>query len=210
MIKKLSILLISLGVVYFATEWIIRGIYFCLIRSFKYITFASPMVHITKYFAVAIMLIILFIRYIPLAPAGKKLLPLFLVLSIAGFFITSLWFNAVNEEKIVKFRVVWGSSKSWDDVDYVSTNIYREDHIKPRRDNQLMPLKVIKKYNLHLKDGSSLNVWNNLDSVYELHQFVLEKDIRVEHKADAEYFDQNFASYFKKSLPKAHVIFGVE
>lgn len=208
--KKLLIILFSIFIIYFSTEWVVRGIHYIVFKSSAYISFVSPILHWTKYFAVAFLLVVLFKKYVTLAPAGQKIIPILLVLTSVMFLVSSLWFNAVNEEKIVKHRVFLHSVKTWEEVDYVSTEINHEEKVVVERTNNLGPLKVIPKYNIHFEDGSVLNLWNDLPSIYELHQFVLENNIEVEYLTESKNFDQNFAYYFKDSLDQAHYVFGVE
>ncbi|MUK87519.1 hypothetical protein GMD78_03775 [Ornithinibacillus sp. L9] len=209
-VRKLLILLISIIILFLATEWIVKGVLYLLFQSHTYITFVAPILHFTKYFAIAIVLLLLFKKYVRLTPVGRKLIPIFLVLSIVMILITSLWFQAANEEKIVRNRIVWHDVKSWDEVEYVETEIYHEEKIFTERDNPFESSSVIANYNIHFQDGSVINVWSDVSSIYELHQFVLENDIEVKHLTDTEHFNQNFSYYFKESLPKAQYIFGVE
>lgn len=136
-------------------------------------------------------------------------MPLLLTLSIAGLLVSSLWFNAVSEEKIVKFRVIYMTKYSWEEVDHISSEIYREDKIVTIGGSRSKPRKVIAKYNIHLMDGSTTNVWSDLSSMNTLHQFVIEKEIDVEYLTESEYFDQKFTNYFKEDLPIAHFVFGI-
>ncbi|RKQ28559.1 hypothetical protein [Oceanobacillus halophilus] len=212
MVKKLFLLIVSIGIVYLATEWVIRGIHYVVFQSHTYISFVTPILHWTKYLAVAIILLFAFKKYVPLADAGKKIIPVLLILSVVMFVISSLWFHAVDEEKIVKHRVFLHNTAKWEEVDYVSTEIKHEEKVVVDNANNLKPLKVIANYRIHLNDGSVINVWNNLASMYKLHQHVLENKIEVQHltELDPTYFDQNFAYYFEEDLDKAHEIFGVE
>ena len=66
------------------------------------------------------------------------------------------------------------------------------------------------KYNIHVEDGSVINVWNDIDSIFELHQFVLEKGIDVEYLYSGDDFESRYGSAFKESIEKARVIFGVD
>lgn len=208
--KKIVVMLITLLIVYFSIEWIVRGIHFVVFKSNTYVSFVSPILHWAKYFAVAFILIWVFKKYVTLAPAGKLIIPILLILTSAMFFISSLWFQAVNEEEIVKHRVFLHTVKTWDEVNHVSTEIHHEEKVILDVPNNLKPSKVNVKYNIHFKDGTAVNVWNDLESMHELHQFVLENNIDVEYLTDTEHFDQNFAYYFKDSLEKAHIVFGVE
>ena len=209
-IKKVLLILLTIFFVYLTTEWIVRGVHYIVFQSYNYLSFVSPNLHWTKYLAVAFLLIMLFKKHAQLAPLGKRIVPILLTLSVAIFLIASLWYNAVNEEKIVKHRVFLHNVKTWDDVDYVSTEVKHEEKVIVNNANNLAPMDVIAKYNIHFNDGSVINVWNDLSSMYELHQFVLENNFEVEYLTDSEYFDQNFTYYFKDSMQKAYSVFGVE
>ena len=101
-------------------------------------------------------------------------------------------------------------SYSWDEVESVSTHVYRGDGRRAFSGVYSKPNKVIKEYNLHLTDGTVLNVWSDLDSMVVLHSFVLEQDLFVEHLTDAEYFDFRFKNYFNEDLEDAYFVFGVK
>lgn len=66
----------------------------------------------TKYFAIAIFSILLMKKHLTLTSAGKKIIPLLLVISVSMLFITSLWFNAADKDTIVRQRVLWHDVKS--------------------------------------------------------------------------------------------------
>lgn len=209
-LKKITLFLLILITIFFLTEWIIRGIYIILFSSHTFLTFVSPMLHLTKYFIVATIIILIIKKYFTLEQAGAIIIPIFLVVSI-GFTLTSaLWFNAANEEKIVKHRIVWHSVKTWDDVEYVSTEIEQENRVVFSDTNTLTPLKIYTRYTIHFLDGTAINVWDNLSSVDELHQFVLDNKISVAYLSASEDFDKHYGSYFKKDLSKAHAIFGIK
>lgn len=209
LLKKLLLTFISLIIIYLTTEWIIRGIYSLFIRSDKYLTFTLPLIQLTKYFIMATVILLTVMRYMSLAPAGKKILPIFLVISVTGIIVSSLCFNAVSEEKLLKYRVIWRTVYTWDDVDYVKPKVYREDPMaRPNRVNQYAPLKVYTKYYVHFKDGSVMNAWENIPSVYELHKFVLKNKIDVTYnEMEIESFEQKYTSYFKNEMPEAKFIF---
>ncbi len=147
-----------------------------------------------------------------LTTISKKVIPILLTLSIVLLVISSLWFSAVNEEEIVKHRVFLHSTAKWEEVEYVSTKIRHEEKVTIKTDNPFVPSKVIPTYNIHLNDGSIMNVWNDLSSMFELHQYVLEKNIEVKHLTELGpiEFDQNFSYYFKGNLNKAHEVFGIK
>lgn len=208
--KKMIVTLIMLIIIYFTTEWIVRGLHYIVFDSNTYLSFVSPILHWTKYLAVAFILIWLFKKYVPLAHAGKIMISIALILIPLMFVIASLWFNAVKEEKIVKHRIFSHTVNTWEEVEAVSTNIYRKRSTSMGAKNHLTPSKLIVNYNIHLVDGSVIDVWNDLESMYVLHQFVLANNIDVEYLSDVEHFDQKFASYFKDSLDKAHLVFGIK
>ena len=132
---------------------------------------------------------------------------MFLIITVAGMFVTSLWFQSVTEEKITKFRVVNLTTYSWDEVEYVETKIYSESRVGRSRRISHQPLTVHTEYNLHFTNGSVLNVWEDLDTVYELHQFVLAQGVEIANTdRELESFRQAFTSYFKDDLSKAEFI----
>ncbi len=157
----------------------------------------------------ATVVIITVNHFLSLAPAGRKVLPILLVISVLGIIVTSLWFNVVSEEKLIKHRVIWRTIHTWEDVEYVEPKIYREDPMdRPERVNQLAPLKVYTKYNIHFKNGSVLNAWDQLPNVYTLHSLIVEKNVEAHYnEMQLESFEQKYMSYFKDKMPEATFIF---
>src|SRR5690606_11466421 len=138
---------ISLLIVYVFTDNILRGIYQLFIRSENHLTIHLPLIHVTKYFIIAFIVILFLYSYINIATAGKKVFLIFMFISILEIIVTPLWFNAVSKDKITKFRVIWPTVYEWDEVDHVETKVYREDGMsRPSGVNQYAPLKVYKKY----------------------------------------------------------------
>ena len=118
-LKKFAI---SIFIIYFLFDFILYGIYYALVRSDNHLTFRVPDLHLTKYFVIGFVIALFLYRHLNLTDFGKKILPLFLFLTIVGMFVTPLWFQSVTEEKITKFRVVNSTTYSWDEVEYVETN----------------------------------------------------------------------------------------
>lgn len=189
------------------TEWIIRGIYSIFIRS-DYIIFSLPYVHLTKYFVVFFICIILFKRYGEITSEGKKILPIFSSISIIGILVTSLWFNAITDQILVKYRTIWWEVHEWDEVDYIQTEILvKKSNNRPTNSRSYKRSKVDEKYVIHFDDGSVINAWENVSSVYNLHHFVMNKNIDVKYTNEVETFNQNYKHHFKNELQKAKFIF---
>ena len=208
--KKVLVILFVLFFVRFSIEWVVRGAHFFIFDSGSYLSFVRPILHWVKYLGVAFVLVVLLKKYATLTEAGKIFSLISFVVIVLAFLTASLWFNAVNEETIVKQRVFSQDVYTWEDVEFVSTDIYRKNNTGSRRTNPSR--KLIVKYNIHVEDGSVINVWNNIDSIFELHQFVLDKGIDVEYlyDRDGDAFDSSYTSEFKRSMDKARDVFGVE
>lgn len=209
LVRKLITLLISIIVILLFTSWVVRGIYFIIFQSHSYITFVSPMLYLTKYFALAVFLLYLFIKYVTLTRAGIVIIPVWLVICIIMVATTSLWFHGANEDKIIKHRVLLHQVKSWDEVEYVSTEIRQKQKSIHDKRKSLKSNKVIPIYNIHFTDNSTLNIWSDISSIYEIHKFVVDSGIEVKYFHDPTYFDQQYTHYFKGSLSQAHEIFGI-
>ena len=195
---------ISIFIIYFLFDFILRGIYYAFVRSDDHLTFHVPYIHLTKYFVIGFVIVLFLYRHLNLTDFGEKILPLFLILTIAGVFVTALWFQSVTEEKITKFRVVNSTTYSWDEVEYVEPKIYRQNPVYQSRRTRRT---VYTEYNLHFTNGSVLNVWEDLDTVYELHQFVLAQGVEIaDTDRELESFRQAYTSYFKDDLSKAEFI----
>lgn len=208
--KKVLGILFMLFFVYFSIEWVVRGIHFFIFDSGSYVSFVRPILHWSKYLGVAFVLVVLLKKFVTLTEAGKVLSSTAFVVIVLVFLTASLWFNAVSEEKIVKQRVLSQDVYTWEDVEFVSTDLYRKRTTGPNSPNKFRPQKLVVKYNIHVEDGSVMNVWNDIDSIFELHQFVLEKGICVEYLYSGDDFESRYGSAFKESIEKARVIFGVD
>ena len=210
--KKLSLpelkkLVWSVISIYFLLDFILRGVYYAFVRSDNHLTFRVPYLHLTKYFVIGFVIVLFLYRTLNLTDFGKKILPLFLNITIAGMLVTALWFQSVTEENITKFRVVNSTTYSWDEVEYVETKIYRKSHVGRSRRTSHQPRPVYTEYNLHFTNGSVLNVWEDLDTVYELHQFVLVQGVEIaDTDRELESFRQAYTSYFKDDMSKAEFI----
>ncbi|UOE94426.1 hypothetical protein [Alkalihalobacillus sp. LMS39] len=209
LVRKLITLLISIIVILLFTSWVVRGIYFIIFQSHSYITFVSPMLYLTKYFVLAVVLLYLFIKYVTLTRAGKIIIPIWLVLSIIMVTTTSLWFHGANEDHIMKHRIIFHQVKSWDEVEYVSTEIRQKQKSINERRKASSRNKVIPIYKIHFTDNSTLNIWSDISSIYKIHRFVVDSGIEVKYLHDPTSFDQKYSYYFKGSLSQAHEIFGI-
>ena len=206
-IKGLKTTAISIFIIRYLFDFILRGIYYAFVRSDEHLTFRVPYLHLTKYFVIGFVIFLFLYRSLDLTDFGKKILPLFLNITIAGALVTALWFQSVTEETITKFRVVNSTTYSWDEVEYAEPKIYRESRVGRSRRTSHQPVKTHTEYNLHFTNGLVLNVWEDLDTVYELHQFVLAQGIEIaDTDRELESFRQAFTSYFKDDLSKAEFI----
>ena len=207
MLKKIKVLFILMILIYILTEWVIRGLYWNVLR-FDYIIFHLPFVHVTKYFFIAFIFFIFFKRYGQLTSAGEKIVPIFLIISAIGIVVTSLCFTLVTEKKLVNYRTVWWDVHEWNEVDYVKTEIIVKDPSdRMKKKSPFSTSKRYEKYYVYFEDGSVINAWENVDAVYQLHHLVLNKQIDVIYTREPEEFEVNYKLYFKKDMPKAKFIF---
>ena len=192
---------------YILTEWVIRGLYWIVLR-FDYIIFQLPFVHITKYFVVGFIFFLFFKRYGQLTSAGEKIVPIFLIISAIGIVVTSLCFTLVTEKKLVNYRTVWWDVHEWNEVDHVKTEIIVKDPSdRMKKKSPFATSKTYEKYYLYFEDGSVINAWENVDAVYDLHKFVLGKQIDIMYTKEPEEFEVNYKQYFKADMSKARFIF---
>lgn len=212
-LKKLAGLFLLACFLYLVTGLVVEWIHAVLFQSEDYLSFNSPLSHLTKFFVLGLLFSIVLIRSLTLTPFGKRFLTVTLLVSIIGIPMTILWFNAIDEDRVVAYRVIAKTTYDWEEIESISTEITRESRVaKSRKTSRSRPLRVFKKYNIHLHDGKKVNVWGGLDSVYKLHEKVLEKDIPVTYnKRELKYFRQSYTSYFKDDLVKAeYVFYGVD
>jgi len=207
--KKVLAILFMLFFVYFSIEWIVSGIQSFIFDSGSYLSFARPILHWVKHLGVAFVLVVLFEKFVNMTGAGQFLSSIALVVIVLVFLTASLWFNAVSEEKVVKQRIFSQDVYTWEDVEFVSTDLYRKRTTGSNSPNKFRPQQLVVTYNIHVEDGSVMNVWNDIDSIFELHQFVLEKGIDVEYLYNGDDFESRYGSAFKNSIEKARVVFGI-
>lgn len=122
--------------------------------------------------------------------------------------LSTLWFQAADEERIVVHRAGWHQVKEWNEVEHVATSIEKKE-IRNRRTRKV---KVIPKYQLCFTDNSCVNVWSKVDKVYDLHQVVEEKGIPIEYQTimKKEKFETRYSSYFRRHMNEATEIFGID
>lgn len=207
-VKRLILLIILLLIVFVTTEWIVYNLQMIIFKPNEYITYVNPLISFTKFFAMGIFFSCVGLKYFKLTRGGKVFFIVMLTFSISGLIYSALSFQAANENKIVEFRVHSSSEYSWDEVDHISTHVYREDRKRSVGGARSKPRKVIEEYNIHV-DGEIINVWSEFDNIYELHELTSNKNIKFEHKTESEYFDQRFTNYFKDNLNKSYNVFGV-
>lgn len=207
-IKKLSFIAISFLIIYMTTEWIVYGLQTILFNPSQYITYVNPLISFTKLFAMGLFFSFLGFKYFELTRAGKIFFTFMLIISLCGLVYSSFSFQAANETKIVKFRVHSSLEYSWDEVDFISTHVYRENRKRSRGGTRSKTRKLIKKYNIHV-DENIINVYSDFDKTYELHQLTSNKNIKFKHKTESEYFDQRFKSHFKDNIDKSYSLFGI-
>jgi len=207
--KNIIYILIIIIIPYVLTEPLLQLLYSLFFSSDTYITHTLPFISVAKYFATAIVIILISNRYIHLTQLGKYVFPIMLTVCMIGFMISSLSFNTVSDAKLLKYRVILPFSYTWEDVDHVETKIYRDNAVaRSKNVSRFTPLKVHIKYNIHFKNGASFNAWDNVDNVYELHNFVLDQHIDVQYnEMDLISFEQKYTSDFKNDMPKIKYIF---
>lgn len=220
-LKKIMYGLLSMFLVFIFTEPLIRIVY--LVAGWNQLTLTTPFISGTKFFALSIVVVILAGKYMkltPIAERGKK--PLLLLLSV-GLLTTTVWFTTTNENSITVQKLLHHKSHTWDEVDYVKTGLItnrtitvfgkeieyrRTDGVgKNRRSRGRGKVIPLYEYRVFFKDGSSVNVWDNIDSLYKLHTFVKEKDIKVVH-GEVHLKENNLRSYIKGDVEKAKEILG--
>lgn len=210
-IKKVLKILLIVMILFVTSSWILKGIYFTVFQSSKDIIFVNPIIGHLKYYVLAACIFFIIKRYYTLTSWGKKIIPILIILSFAGILFVSLFFTAVDEEKVVKQRFFYRSTKTWDEVSYVSTDVHQEKLVMTKN-TMHKPRPYIIDYTIHFKDGGSVNAWKNIPAVYELHEFVTKNDIEVNHLMDDDYFYENVNHQYKDELDnkKLKFILGVD
>lgn len=209
-VRNLIWLFVALVIIYSFTGYIVKGIQYILFKPDTYITFIAPLSHFTKYFVVSTILIALIRKHATLTEFGRVFTIVGLVISLSMIPITSLWFNAVNEEYITKFRVFTQSKSSWENVDHISTLVSRERRMSGRRTAAPSKTIIKEKYNIHFKNGEKINVWGGVEDTYKLHKFIKIKNIEEKHLTKRiDTFEQTYGSLYKGRVEEAKYIFGV-
>jgi hypothetical protein len=205
--KRVIFFFIVILIIFFTTIPIIEGVYRTVFQSDTFFTFHNPLLFLTRYFlAIAVLFLILYLN-IPLTQQGKKLLPAIVLVSFLGFLFTSFNFVATDDEKIVEQRL-WGRDvKTWNEVKYIEIQSSIKEDLEPR----VRSLVAAFKYQIYFKEGSSVNVWQDIDSNYRLHKFVTTKDIEIVIKNTHPRLWEKPGSYMPKDgVEKAKKIFGME
>jgi hypothetical protein len=203
-LKKLLLFIIGLIVLYLLVEPIARGIYHLIFGANSYFTFANPNVHLLKYFAIAIFVLVMIYVVFDITPAGKKVIPAFVLVLTLALLVTGVYFNATNEQQIVQQRLWKKDMKKWDEVKTVSTEATLEG--KWRKPGKSLDPKL--EYRIHFQDGSSVNVWDDISSLINLHKYIQEKGIPIEHKPVDQDIQDRPTLYIKGEAPQIKEVLG--
>ncbi|MDL4838928.1 hypothetical protein [Aquibacillus rhizosphaerae] len=205
--KKIAFIFILLFILFFTFVPIVKGLYMVVFQSQSYLTFSSELVSYTKYFGVGTILFILILIFWKLTSFGKKVLPILIVTLMFGFLFTSVYFNAADEEHIVQQRIWKRDVKTWDQVTYISTKAYLEDELEVRRKRYAVAKF---EYRIFFNDGSSVNLWDDIPSLYKLHTFVLQKGVEIRHKSVDEDIKERASYHIDGDVAKAKEILGIK
>lgn len=219
LVKRLvfSVMIITLS--YFVTEPLLGSIYKWIANSNDLITISSPTASATKYFVVIIVVFVLLYRskHIKLTKGGKKIIPTVIAICSIGVLFTTTYVNATSEAGVIQQRLLMQEKKTWNDVDYIQTRAttVREVEVFGRTvevrsydmPGGLGRLVPTFEYRIHFKDGTSVNVWDETNRLYNLHAFVKSKDIKVNHE-EVRIGGVNF--YLKGDKQKIKEILGME
>ena len=61
-IKELKTTATSIFIIYFLFDFILRGIYYAFVRSDDHLTFHLPYIHLTKYFVIGFVVVLILYR----------------------------------------------------------------------------------------------------------------------------------------------------
>jgi hypothetical protein len=206
-VKKVIFFFIIILTIFFTTVPILEGVYLTVFQSEDHFTFHNQLLFLTKYFlAIAVLFLILFFN-IQLTQQGKKLIPFIIVVSFLGFLFASVNFVVTDDEKIVEQRL-WGRDvKTWDEVSHITTDAVLVNVVKRSRRKSVPKFE----YRIFFDDGSSVDAWEGVNANYELHTYIVQKEIKMEHKTTRHKLWKEPELYMpKEQIEKAKKIFGME
>lgn len=214
-LKKLLFYGLFMLLVFLLTTPILKGIYFLL--SASSITFTTPLIGAVKYFSAIFLLFFIIWKKAKLTTSGKKIIPIIMIVCIFGLLITTTYVNRTNEAGIVQQNLLKYNKKKWSEVAYIETrattyktiDIFGKKIEMRRTHGSGIHKRVIPtlEYRIYYKDGSSVNVWDKTDSLYQLHQLVKSKGIEVKH-GDVHIAD-TFHIHIKGDEAKVKEILGI-
>lgn len=193
-------------VVYLVVEPVIQGIYSVFFNAKDHFTFSNPILFVAKYLGALLVALFLIYKVWELTPFGKKFLIVAMLLLGVAMLCISANFNSTNEEQIVMQRIIKKDVKTWDEVKYISTEAILENKSKRRKGGKKLDPKL--EYRIHFQDGTSLNVWDDTDSLYRLHQFVIKNKIKLQHHPVDQDIQDHIELYIEGDKEKIKEILG--
>lgn len=215
---KRGALAIGVGatLIFLLTEWVIYGLHLLVFDLGDEAIYISGARRFAKFFALAIFFSIVGFRVIQLTTFGRNFLRATLTVGVGGLLISSLWLYVADEDGIHILRVYKLEHYAWEDVEEIHTNVYRENNMAARGPARRKPRHVIEEYKLVFPNKVSVNLWTDIDSVFDLDRHLkneLSGVTYVHHTSnrfDKVRFDQAYTSYYEDALEKAYVVFGYE
>lgn len=213
-----AVVTVVLGVVaYFLTVPILKGIYLLVSSLNSDFTFSNPIVGFAKYLVVPFFLILFIQRNWNLTRFGKVLLRGGLVIIGAIFLAISVTYNSTDEETIVQQRAWKRDVNLWSEVTHIQTEatvqnkreIFGITYRERTKSGSTIP-HVVLEYRIFFRDGTSVNVWDDVSSLFRLHMFVKEQGIEVVHKEVKQEMADYMGYFIKGDEKKAREILGIQ
>ncbi|RUL55596.1 MULTISPECIES: hypothetical protein [Lysinibacillus] len=116
-------------------------------------------------------------------------------------------YTTTTENGITKHYYFMSKEYQWENVNYVYTYVNKQTKSGVNREYTV----ITKKYELHFKDGSKINVWDNdIDHLYNLHRLLEQKNITRKHSTPFYLIDRKIYSIVKGDKQKIREVLGLD
>lgn len=205
MLRKKIVLFIILGVLLYAA---IDFVYWAFPRLFGYITFTAPLRTASKIVILVFFAVILVYRsswFTPTAFARKMIRAAPALITIF-FVLPLLFYTASNKKGVVQVKPWQITKHSWEAAEEVTTTGYFKLY---RGRSGPTHRNLVMEYRVHFKDGSSINIWDDISSLARIDTYVKSRGIRICHDKVSENIDNNLSKYVNGDVNQARTILGL-
>lgn len=208
--KIISLFLVALFL-YLVCTPILKGFYSIVQQINSYFTISTPYITNAKYIIFPLFILVFLYKKLELTHFGRIFLPVSISIFILFGVFTTFYYNTTDEDEIVSQHFLIRHTYRWEDVEHIKVYVQnykkinffgKEEKTYSKLWNHYIPYY---EYLIYFKDGRFVNAWDNLDSLYQLDQFVKKKQIPIEYDVDENlHITEN-----EKDMVKANTILGL-